>query len=360
MRLIIQIPCLNEEKTLPRTLAELPRKIPGIDVIETLIIDDGSTDRTVEVARHLGVNHVVSFTTHRGLAEAFNAGLEKCLSLGADIIVNTDGDNQYRGADVAELVKPIVEGRADAVVGDRPVSSIVHFSGKKKIAHRMGSFFTRKLINIRVRDVTSGFRAFSREAALHLNILSEYSHTLESLIQLGNKKLNIISVPVHTNEKLRESRLMKNNLGFIYSQMSTLLRIYTAFRSLRAFTYIGIFVLGAGALGLARFFYFLAAGDGGGHVQSLMLSTTLTIMGFFVILIGLVADLININRKLVDISLHKIKKMELKLSAMDGERDRPVADLISINRELVDTALFEIKKMELKLSAMNRDEDRSH
>ncbi len=319
MRLIIQVPCLNEEATLPATLTDLPRQIPGVDVIETMVIDDGSTDRTVEVARKLGVDHILSFKNHRGLASAFAAGVEECLRRGADIIVNTDGDNQYRGADVAQLVRPIIEGQADAVVGDRPVDSISHFSWANKIGHRLGGVVTRKMSNVPVRDVTSGFRAFSREAALRLNIVSEYSHTLESLIQLGNKKLKVVSVPVAVNPKTRESRLMKNSLGFIYSQMSTLLRVYTAFRSLRVFSFIGLLISLLGMVGLVRFFIYLILGRGDGHLQSLVLSTTLLVMGFFVVLIGLLADLINLNRKLTDTALYKIRKLELE---QDGSRDR--------------------------------------
>jgi glycosyltransferase involved in cell wall biosynthesis len=324
IKLIIQIPCLNEEATLPVTYPALPTKIDGVDIIETLVINDGSTDRTAEVARKLGVDHILSFTAHRGLASAFARGLEKCLDLGADIIVNTDADNQYRGDDIPKLIRPILDGRADMVVGDRPVGDTPHFSRRKKILQRLGSLVTRKLGKVEVRDATSGFRAFSREAALRLNILTEYSYTLESLIQLGNKKLKIVSIPIQTNGQLRKSRLMKHSFHYVTSQMSTILRVYTAFKSLRVFTLIGLLIGLLGCLGMARFFYFLLIHhNGGGHIQSLVLSTTFLITGFFIVLIGMIADLIAANRKLIEMALYKIKNIELILGKPAQDEDRP-------------------------------------
>lgn len=311
MKLIIQIPCYNEEKTLPVTCEDLPKQIEGIDEIETLIINDGSTDNTVEVARKIGVNHIVSFNRNKGLARGFSAGIEKCLELGADIIVNTDADNQYCGQDIPKLVKPVVEGKADVVVGDRQTDKISHFSWTKKKLQKIGSFLIRKLSNTKVDDTVSGFRAFSRDAAMRINTLTEFSYTIESLIQLGNQKLKIISVPIRTNDELRKSRLFKSIPAFIAQQLATILRVYATYKALRVFTVIGLIVILPGLLGFVRFLYYYFTVGGEGHIQSLIFSTVLINVGFIVFMFGIIADLISSNRKLIEIALYKIKKIEL-------------------------------------------------
>jgi len=256
MKLIIQIPCYNEEESLPVTYADLPKQINGIDTIETLIINDGSTDNTVEVAKKLGINHIVSFKKNRGLAMAFNEGIDRCLQLGADIIVNTDADNQYNGADIEKLVKPILTGKADVVVGDRETSKIEHFSWYKKKLQYSGSSLVRRLSNTNIPDAVSGFRAFSKEAAFRINVLTDFSYTIENLIQLGHQKLTIISVPVKTNKAIRKSRLFKSMSAFIRNQLATVLRVYSTYKALKVFTIIGFIMILPGIAGFARFLYF--------------------------------------------------------------------------------------------------------
>ena len=311
MKLIIQIPCYNEEKTLPVTYRDLPKQIEGIDEIETLVINDGSTDNTVEVAGKIGVDHIVNFNRNKGLARAFSAGIEKCLELGADIIVNTDADNQYCGQDIPKLVKPVVDGKADVVVGDRQTDKISHFSWTKKKLQKTGSSLIRKLSNTKVADTVSGFRAFSRDAAMRINTLTEFSYTIESLIQLGNQKLKIISVPIRTNDELRKSRLFKSIPGFLSLQLSTILRVYATYKALRVFTVIGLIVILPGLLGFGRFLYYYFTVGGEGHIQSLIFSTVLINVGFIVFMFGIIADLISSNRKLIEKALYKIKKIEL-------------------------------------------------
>mgnify|MGYP001164097741 CR=1 FL=1 len=307
MKLIIQIPCYNEEKTLPITVADLPRKIDGIEVIEILIIDDGCTDKTVHVAKNLGVDHIVNFNQNKGLAHAFSAGIDKCLELGADIIVNTDADNQYCGSDITKLVEPILKREADVVVGNRQVESIENFSLFKKKLQKIGSYFVRKLSKTEVVDAVSGFRAFSKSAALGINILTDYSYTIENLIQFGHQKLKIVSVPIRTNEKLRDSRLLKSIPSFIGSQLATIVRVYTTYKALKVFTFIGIFLLMPGLYGFLRFLYFYFIAGGEGHIQSLIFSTTLIIIGFLVIMIGIISDSISNNRKLIEKILYRLK-----------------------------------------------------
>ena len=311
MKLIIQIPCLNEEKTLPHTLSELPKKIDGIDEIETLIIDDGSTDNTIEIARKHGVNHIVKFTNNKGLAEAFNAGIDACLKLGADIIVNTDGDNQYKGEDIEKLIRPILNGEADYVIGDRQVNGIPHFSFAKKKLQILGSWVVKHVSDTDVPDATSGFRALNREAALKLNVISRFSYTLETIIQAGKKNLAVTHVPIRTNEKLRESRLFRSIPGYVKRSVITIFRIYTMYEPLKTFTIIGGTIFGTGMLISLRFLYFWLTGSGGGHIQSLILSAVLMMIGFQVIMIGLVADLIGGLRRLVEDTLFRVKKIEL-------------------------------------------------
>ena len=310
MKLIVQIPCLNEEKTLPETVKDIPREIEGIDSIEILIIDDGSTDRTVDVARDLGVDHIVQNTVNKGLAMSFMNGLEACLRLGADIIVNTDGDNQYCGADIPKLVAPILCNQADIVVGDRQTDTIEHFSFLKKKFQKLGSWIVRRLSGTRVPDTVSGFRAFSREAAMQINVISSYSYTVETIIQAGNKRLAVTSVPVRTNPKTRESRLVKSIPRFMMLQMSTMVRMYAMFRPLRTFFMIGAVLIGAAMVPSSRFLYFYLMGKGGGHIQSLILATILFITGFQVLIVGLLGDVISSNRKLIEDVLLRLKKIE--------------------------------------------------
>lgn len=311
MKLIVQIPCFNEELTLPQTIADIPRHIEGIDEIEILIIDDGSTDRTVEVARNLGISHIVRNKKNMGLARTFRRGLEACLRAGADIIVNTDGDNQYSGADIKKLVGPIIDGSADIVIGDRQTSKIAHFSRGKKFMQWLGSGVVRKLAGVWVPDAVSGFRAFSREAAIRTNIVSPFSYTIETVIQAGKKDMAVTSVPVATNPKTRESRLFKSIPAFVQRQVSTIVRMYAMYQPLKVFFYIGTFLSIAGLLPILRFLYFYAIGEGGGHLQSLVLGGVLLLMGFITYLAGLVADLISFNRQLLEMTLEKVKRMEL-------------------------------------------------
>jgi glycosyltransferase involved in cell wall biosynthesis len=311
VKLIIQIPCYNEEKTLPLTLRDLPKRIPGIDVIETLVIDDGSADDTVRVAREHGVHYIVSLTNNKGLAASFIAGIDACLKQGADIIVNTDGDNQYCGDDVIKLVQPILAGEADIVIGDREVNSIAHFSPVKRFLQRLGSWVVRHFSDTEVPDATSGFRAYSRDAALRMNVVSRFSYTLETIIQAGKKNLALSFVPVRTNGKLRESRLFRSIPNYLKRSIGTMLRIYIMYEPLKTFGMIGLFIFTVGATISVRFLYFYFFVDkGAGHIQSLILSAVFMIVGFQVGLIGLVADLIANNRILLEDTLYRIKKIE--------------------------------------------------
>jgi glycosyltransferase involved in cell wall biosynthesis len=308
--LIIQIPCLDEAATLPGTLADLPRSIPGIDIVEVLVIDDGSTDDTVRVAREHGADHVVSLGSRKGLAAAFMAGIDTCLRLGADYIVNTDGDNQYCGADVATLVGPLVRGEAQIVIGDRNVQALEYMSPTRKALQRLGSWVVRQVSNTRVPDTTSGFRAYTREAALRMTIVSEFSYTLESIIQAGKRRMPIAHVPVRTNHRTRPSRLFKNVWQYLKMSGTTIVRIYTMYEPLKVFTTIGFVALFAGLATSARFLYFYVTGSGGGHVQSLLLAAVLLIVGFQVMLMGLLADVISANRKLLEDLLYRARSNE--------------------------------------------------
>lgn len=312
MKLIIQIPCFNEQETLPQTFADLPKKIEGIDTIEVLVINDGSSDKTVEVAKSLGVNYVVGFSSNRGLAKAFEHGIEKCLELGADIIVNTDADNQYKGEDIAELVKPIINGEADLVVGDRNTKSIEHFSASKKLLQKVGSGIVRKLSGTSIPDAVSGFRAYSREAAIMVNIISDFSYTAENLIQLGQKRLRIVSVPVRTNPVTRKSRLFKSIGSFISNQAITITRAYSTYKALKVFTFLGLLILLPGIAGFIRFLYFYFTSGGDGHIQSLIFSTAFIVVGFVLIVLGVIADLISTNRKLLEKLLYHVKEEKWK------------------------------------------------
>ena len=320
MKLIVQIPCYNEEQTLPQTVADIPREIEGVADVEIMVIDDGSTDRTVEIAKHLAVDHIVCNKSNLGLARTFRNGLDACLKAGADIIVNTDGDNQYAGGDIPKLIAPILAGQADMVIGDRQTDKIAHFSGIKKFLQRFGSGVVRKLARVWVPDAVSGFRAFSREAALRLNIVSSYSYTIETVIQAGKKQLAVRSVPVRTNAKTRESRLFKSIPDFIMRQVTTIVRMYAMYQPLRFFFVIGLVLTVLGALPVLRFLFYYLIGEGGGHIQSLILGAVLLMMGFISFLAGLVADLISFNRQLHEMTLERVRKLELANSARGRDR----------------------------------------
>jgi glycosyltransferase involved in cell wall biosynthesis len=318
-KLIIQIPCLNEAATLPSTLRDLPRSIPGIDCIEVLVIDDGSRDETVEVARAAGVAHVVRFRRHKGLAAAFMAGIDAAVKLGADFIVNTDADNQYSGEDIPRLLEPLLNGEADIVIGDRNIRALEHLSPTRKRLQRVGSWVVRQVSTTQVPDTTSGFRAYTREAALRMTIISEFSYTLESIIQAGKKRMAIAHVPVTTNPRTRESRLFDSVWTYIKASAATIVRIYAMYEPLKVFSYIGISIFAGGLLGCVRFLYYYWAGSGTGHIQSLILSAVLLIVGFQVMLIGLVSDVISGNRKLIEDVLYRVRTIELELSKQDRE-----------------------------------------
>lgn len=335
MKVIVQIPCYNEEATLPQTVADIPRRIDGMDRVEVLIIDDGSSDRTVEVARDVGVDHIVRHKTNRGLAASFRTGLDRCLELGADVIVNTDGDNQYAGSDIPRLIAPIIEGRADIVVGDRQTAKLAHFSPAKKLLQALGSFAVRQLSGTTIPDAVSGFRAISREAALKLNIVSSFSYTIEMLIQAGRKRMAVTSVPVGTNAKTRDSRLFRSIPQFLSRSLGTMLRIYSMYQPLRTFFYIGLFLTAAGALPILRFLYFYLVDGGSGHIQSLVLGGVLVIIGLTTFLIGLLADLVSFNRQLVETVLEKVRKLELSEDSLAGARRRgthPTEQLAALER----------------------------
>ncbi len=310
MKLIVQIPCLNEEATIGATIRDIPREIPGIDRVEVLIIDDGSTDRSVAAAREAGADHVVSFTNRKGLARAFMAGIDTALSRGADIIVNTDADNQYRGEDIAVLIGPILRGEADIVVGDREVETIVHFSPVKKTLQKLGSWVVRKLSRTAVPDAASGFRAYNREAALSINVVSDFSYTLETLIQAGTGRLAVGHVPIRTNPQTRPSRLFTSIPGYLSRSVATLVRIYTMYQPLQVFSAIGGFSILIGGILSGRFLYYLITEGGRGKVQSLIFAAVFLIVGFQILIIGLVADTIASNRKLTENVLYRVKKLE--------------------------------------------------
>ena len=314
MKLIIQIPCLNEEQTLPATIADLPRSYEGIDEVELLVIDDGSTDRTVEVARECGVDHVVRLTNNRGLAAGFQAGLDACLKLGADLVVNTDADNQDRGADVAKLVAPIVSGAADMVVGDRQVSEIEHFSGAKKRLQRLGSWAVRRVSGTAVSDATSGFRAYNREAALQLLVVDNFTYTLESLIQAGKMLVAVDEVPVGTNPKTRESRLFTSTGAYVRRNAPAILRIYTRYEPLRVFVSAALVVL---VLAFAAWLPFLLDwilnGDSTGHVQSLILGAVLFIAAVQLFALGVIGDLLAGQRVMTQRVFERVRRVELVL-----------------------------------------------
>ncbi|MBF0215757.1 MAG: glycosyltransferase family 2 protein [Candidatus Omnitrophica bacterium] len=308
MKLIIQIPCFNEEKTLPEAFRDLPKKIAGIDEIEVLVVNDGSTDATVEIARGLGVRHIVDLPVNRGLAEAFRRGLDSSVEAGADIIVNIDGDNQYSGADIPKLIEPILEGKAEMVIGCRDIASISHFSPVKKWLQGIGSSVVRKFSKTDIPDTTSGFRAYSRDAAMRLNIFSNYTYTIESIIQAGLKELPITYVNISTNAKLRESRLIKSVPSYIKRSVVTMLRIYMMYEPLKSFVKLSLIPIFAGLFLVARFLAAHFTRHQGGHVQSLIIASACLITGFMIIMIGLLGDIMSANRKLNEEILYRLKK----------------------------------------------------
>jgi glycosyltransferase involved in cell wall biosynthesis len=313
MKLIIQVPCKDEEKTLPVTLAELPRRVPGFEVVEWLVIDDGSTDRTVEVARAHGVDHIVRLTNNKGLASGFQAGLDAALKLGADVVVNTDADNQYYGPDVLRLVQPILDGNADMVVGDREVKTIEHFSPLKKALQRLGSWVVRQASGTTVPDTTSGFRAYNREAALAIQVVSKFTYTLETIIQAGKMLVAVDHVPVRTNEQLRESRLFPSMWSYIRRNSLSIFRVYAMYEPLRVFMTAALLV-GLIALGVwARFVWFFLQGDGAGHVQSLILGAVLFNAAMVLAAMGVLGDLLSAQRTTLQRVFERVRRIELEL-----------------------------------------------
>ena len=324
-KLIIQIPCLNEAATLPATLADLPRAMPGIDLVEVLVIDDGSRDGTAEVARACGVEHVIRLRRNKGLAAAFMAGIDASLQAGADFIVNTDADNQYSGQEIPKLLAPLLSGEADIVIGDRNISALHHMSWRKRQLQALGSWVVRQVSNTSVPDTTSGFRAYTRDAALRMTIVSEFSYTLESIIQAGKKRMAIAHVPVTTNPRTRESRLFDSTFSYIKRSSATILRIYAMYEPLKVFTYLGLAVFGSGVAISLRFLYYFFTEAGFGperHLQSLIASAILMIVGFQVLVIGLLADVISGNRKLLEDLLYRVRSVELP-----RDREHPAAPI---------------------------------
>jgi glycosyltransferase involved in cell wall biosynthesis len=300
MKLIIQIPCYNEEATLGLTLSELPRKLPGVNCVEWLIINDGSSDRTVEVAKSCGVDHVVNFDHNQGLAKAFMAGIDASLRAGADIIVNTDADNQYCAQDISKLIEPILTGQAEIVIGARPIEEINHFSPVKKLLQKLGSWVVRIASNTNIPDAPSGFRAISRKAALELNIFNEYTYTLEMIIQAGQKGMVITSVPIRTNGYLRPSRLVKSIPNYVRRSLFTIVRIFMTYKPLRFFTILGCFPFTLGFILCIRWLILFFSGTPKSHVPSLVLAAILILIGFQLWMFGLIADLMAVNRKLLE------------------------------------------------------------
>jgi glycosyltransferase involved in cell wall biosynthesis len=328
-KLIIQIPCLNEALTLPSTIADLPRAVPGIDVVELLVIDDGSRDETSEVARRCGVHHVIRLRRNKGLAAAFMAGIDASLKRGADFIVNTDADNQYSGREIPRLLAPLLAGEADIVIGDRNIAELQHMSWRKRQVQRLGSWVVRQVSNTTVPDTTSGFRAYTREAALRMTVVSEFSYTLESIIQAGKKKMAIAHVPIETNPRTRQSRLFDSAFSYIKKSGATIVRIYAMYEPLKVFTYIGLIVFAGGALLSLRFVYyyfFTPTVFGPRMLQSLIFSAVLLIVGAQVLAIGLLADVISGNRKLLEDILYRIRSLEAPESTPATRENARTAD----------------------------------
>jgi glycosyltransferase involved in cell wall biosynthesis len=327
MKVIIQIPCLNEEQTLPATVADLPREIPGVDEIETLVIDDGSTDRTIEVAQECGVDHIVKLPNNRGLATGFQAGLDACLKLGADIVVNTDADNQYSGSDIPKLVAPILDGEAEMVVGDREVADIEHFSPAKKVLQKFGSWVVRRLSDTEVTDATSGFRAYNREAALQLLVVDSFTYTLESLIQAGKGSVAVGEVQISTNPKTRESRLFGSTSTYVRRNGLAILRIYTRYEPLKVFSFLGLIAaLAALAAWMPFLVDWIVNGDRDGHIQSLLLGAVLFIVSTQLFALGIIGDLLAGQRVMTQRVYERVRRIELELDVEPSHRIDPPRD----------------------------------
>lgn len=310
MKLIIQIPCYNESETLEVALNDLPKELDGIDEIEYLIINDGSQDNTVEVARAWGVHHVVNFPQNKGLAKGFMAGLDECLRQGADIIVNTDADNQYCADDIELLIQPILDGNAEYVIGARPIDDTEHFSFIKKKLQHFGSWVVRKASDTDIPDAPSGFRALSREAAMRINVVNNYTYTLETIVQAGREQIAITSVPIRTNAELRPSRLFKSIWGYVKKSIVTILRAYMMYKPLKCFTFLTVPPAVIGLAYIIRFLMFVVQGTASGHVQSLILACTLVIIAFLTGMMGLLADMISGNRKILEDTQYHVRKTE--------------------------------------------------
>lgn len=319
MKLIIQIPCLNEAETLEIALNALPKQISGIDTIEYLIINDGSSDHTVDVAKNWGVHYVVNFTQNKGLAKGFMAGVDACLRNQADIIVNTDADNQYCGADIEKLVRPILEGKADIVIGERPIDQTEHFSPLKKKLQHFGSWVVRKASKTEIPDAPSGFRAYSRDAAMRLNVTNEYTYTLETIVQAGRERMAMDSVPIRTNAQLRPSRLFGSMFGYVKKSMLTIIRAFMMYKPLQFFTILGSIPFAAGMGVGIRFLVYMCLGNASGHVQSLILASTLLMIGFMTYMIGLQADIIAANRKILEDVQYHVRQVHYGDKVMESE-----------------------------------------
>ncbi len=324
MKLIIQIPCYNEEEILPKTLSQLPKRVEGFDRVEILVIDDGSTDETAKVARENGADHIVYLSRHRGLAQAYAYGLDACLRLGADVIVNTDADNQYLAKDIVKLVEPILEGKSEMVIGDRNVRTIEHFKPHKRFLQRIGSRVVSATAGFEIPDATSGFRAITRQVALETMVLSNYSYTLETLIQAGAKRTRVSFVPVETNPPERPSRLFRSIQNYLVNSMVTIMRSFTMYRALRIFTIISIVMLLIGSAIGIRFLIYYFKGQGSGMVQSLILAAVFLIVGFITFLIGLIADLVSFNRKILEEVLIRLRQQDSAHINDHEESESPV------------------------------------
>lgn len=326
MKLIIQIPCYNEAETLEIALNDLPKHIDGVDEIEYLIINDGSKDNTVEVAKKWGVHYIVNFKCNKGLAKGFMAGIDACLCNGADIIVNTDADNQYCGADIEKLIRPILDGNADIVIGERPIDETEHFSPLKKKLQHLGSWVVRRASKTDIPDAPSGFRAYSREAALRLNVINEYTYTLETIVQAGRNKMAITSVPIRTNDELRPSRLFKSMFGYIKKSILTIVRTFMMYRPLQFFSVIGSIAVLIGAGIGVRFLVYFFSGTGSGHIQSLILASMLIILGVMTIIVGLQADIIAANRKILEDIQYHVRKIDYDIEIKSRKDKREMTN----------------------------------